>query len=175
MRNSKISAVSMCGVFLAVAGCGGAAKVDHPDAAPAAGIVTYHGSPLSDATVVFLSPQSKKSGWTCAGKADASGKFAMSTVFAPGTETSGVPEGHYTAIVLKTPQATAASSQPMDMKAYDEMSRKKSSDQSDPNSAPQSTAPPSLVPAKYGTDSTSDLKVNIEKAGDSNIELKLVD
>ena len=171
MQLSRWSSICVFGLAVTLAGCDGAPKVVHPDAFPAAGVVTYNGSPVADADVVLMSPESKKAGWICSGRTGADGKFTIKTVFAPGTDASGAPAGDYTAVVLKT---EAVAVQPTDMKSYQEQYKKTQSGGA-PGQEPTSTGPKSLVPAKYATDATSDLKVKVEKAGAANIELKLAD
>jgi hypothetical protein len=167
MQFSRLSTVCAFGLVVSFTGCGGPAKVAHPDASPAAGVVMYNGAPVADADVVLVSPESKRSGWTCAGKTGADGKFTISTVFAPGTDAPGVPPGDYTALVLKA--EFVAPSGKMDAKSYEEMSKKKMEDAKAGQGA-ASAAPKALVPAKYAIDGTSTLKVKVEKAGNPNIE-----
>jgi hypothetical protein len=174
MKFSRLSSVCLLGTIVAFAGCGGVAKVAHPDVSPAAGIVTYNGSAVADAEVVLMSQESKTKGWTCSGKTGTDGKFTISTLFAPGTDAAGIPPGKYTAVVIKTEQPALAV-KPNDMKSYEEISKKKMEDAQAGGVAPESTGPKSLVPSKYSVDSLSDLTVTIEKEGNSNIELKLVD
>ncbi len=168
MHLRRLLLVAIGGGCTALAGCGGAQQVPHPDVVQAAGVITQNGAPVEGATVVLMSEESKKAGWVFSGKSDAAGKFAITSVFAPGTDAKGVPVGDYTAVVTKFDFPAAV---PMDMKAYEDQVRLK---QTKPGMAPQSTGPKSLLPPMYATDTTSSLKVRIEGSGNPNIELKLL-
>jgi hypothetical protein len=176
MKLTRVLAISACGIVAVLAGCD-SGKVAHPNTVPAAGVVTYNGSAVEGATVSLMSAESKGSGWTCAGKTDAAGKFTITTVFAPGTEGKGVPPGDYTAVVTKFEAATSSPAGPSgDMKAYQESYEKKNAEAKAAGQAPASSGPKNLVPLKYAADGTSDLKgIKIEAAGNTNIELKLTD
>lgn len=172
MPFSRLSSVAVCGIVVALAGCG-PTKVAHPDVAPASGIVTYNGAAVADADVILVSAESKKSSWTIGGKTGADGKFTLTTVFAPGTDGNGVPAGDYIAMVVKIDKIETP--KPGDMKSYNEMMTKKQAEMQAAKSAPETTGPKALLPVKYSTELSSDLKVKIEKTGNSNIDLKLVD
>jgi hypothetical protein len=168
MHLRRLLFVAIGGGCTVLAGCGGGQKVAHPDVVQAAGVVTQNGAPVEGATVVLMSEESKKAGWVCSAKSDSAGKFAITSVFAPGTDARGIPVGDYTAVVTKFDFAPAV---PTDMKAYEEQVRLK---QTNPGLAAQSAGPKSLLPPIYGTDTTSSLKVRIEESGNPNIELKLL-
>jgi hypothetical protein len=173
MQLSRVLSISTCAAMAALlAGCDGAAKVEHPTTVPAAGTVTYNGSPVDAATVTLISADSKKSGWSCAGKTDAAGKFTIATVFAPGTEGKGVPAGDYTAVVTKFEVSVPG---PMTGDAYTAAAKKKSDEDKARGKPADPSGPKDQVPGKYSVEATSDLKVKIEAAGNSNIELKLAD
>jgi hypothetical protein len=167
MHLERLLFVVIGGGIVAVAGCGAAEKVRHPDVVKAGGVVTQNGAPVEGATVAFVSEESKKAGWVFSGKSDAAGKFAITSVFAPGTDARGIPVGDYTAVVTKFDFPTAV---PTDMKAYEEQVRLR---QANPGIPAQATGPTSLLPPQYGSDTTSGLKVRIEGSGNPNIELKL--
>jgi hypothetical protein len=166
LRNLLIIAIG--GGCTALVGCGGAEKATHPNVVQAGGVVTHGGTPVEGATVVLMSEESKKAGWVCSGKSDAAGRFAITSVFAPGTDAKGIPVGDYTAVVTKFEFAAAV---PMDMKAYEEQLRSR---QQNSGAVAQSTSPKILLPAMYGTDTTSSLKVRIDASGNPKIELKLL-
>jgi hypothetical protein len=174
MRMLSLSSAAVVLTASILAGCG-PEQVKHPGVTPAAGVVTYNGTPVEGASVAFFSEESKKAGWNLSGRTDAAGKFEITSIFAPGTEAKGVPPGSYTAVVVKSEGGPAA--KPMDMKAdpkaYDEFMRSQQNSAS--GKAPEVTAPKSLVPTKYTVETSSDLKVKVEGSGNPNIELKLVD
>jgi hypothetical protein len=168
MHLRSLLIIAIGGGCTALAGCGGAEKATHPNVVQAGGVVTHGGAPVEGATVVLMSEESKKAGWVCSGKSDAAGKFAITSVFAPGTDAKGIPAGDYTAVVTKFDFPSAVR---MDMKAYEEQLRLKQTNSGIPA---QSSSPKSLLPPIYGTDSTSSLKVRIDGSGNPNIELKLL-
>ncbi|WP_339727535.1 carboxypeptidase-like regulatory domain-containing protein [uncultured Gimesia sp.] len=77
MRAPHFSSVVMIllGSILWV-GCGGGKDPDLPETVSAAGIVTYQGKPVPEATIMFYPVQGRKPG---SGKSDASGKFTLTT------------------------------------------------------------------------------------------------
>lgn len=173
----RLSGFSSATVLLAVSVLGGCGpeQIKHPDVAPAAGIVTYNGAPVEGAMVSFFSEESKKAGWNLSGRTDAAGKFEVTSSFAPGTEMKGIPAGNYTAVVIKSEAAAMkAVDIKSDPKAYEELmkSRQRAPTEGAPTESPSAK---NLIPTKYATEATSGLTVQIDKSGNSNIELKLVD
>jgi hypothetical protein len=155
-------------VAASLAGCSESLKT--PSVAPAAGVATYNGNPVEGATVVLMSEATKKEGWSCSGTTNATGAFSITTIFAPGSEKKGIPPGDYTALVTKFEAPPAP---PKDLKEYEAQQREKIKGGVPISNA--STAPKVLVPLKYATDETSDLKVKIETAGNESIKLELKD
>lgn len=169
MHLSRTWLVSVCVIVAAsLSGCGDQLKT--PPVAPAAGVVTYNGSPVEGATIVLMSDASKEAGWSCSGTTNATGAFVITTVFAPGTEKKGVPAGDYTAVVAKFEAAPAP---PKDLKEYQKQQQEKNKAGIPVSNA--STAPKPLIPIKYAIDATSDLKFKIEAGGNENIKLELKD
>jgi len=137
-----------------VAGCGGgaddAAKRNRPKVVPAQGIVTYKGSPVTGATVVF----SPTAGTNAASAlTDSSGRFSMSA-FPP--DPGAVP-GQYKVSITKTEQAAA---QPAG--GHDEPPA-------------EGAAPKSLIPEKYGSAETSGLVADIPEGGKTDLKFELTD
>jgi hypothetical protein len=163
----------LCATTAALAGCGGSEQqAQHPAVAPTAGTVTYNGSPVAGATVTLFSDTTKEKGWTLAAQTDAEGKFEIMSRFAPGTEFKGAPAGDYTIVVTKfeTPAAAA----PKDLTAYEEQFKKQQQAAAS-GARPEVTAAKASIPTKYSQDGTSPLKVKIEAAGNSDIEVTLED
>ncbi|MFK7777151.1 MAG: carboxypeptidase-like regulatory domain-containing protein [Gimesia sp.] len=73
-----------------ISGCGGGAPDDAPKTVAVTGTVTMKGSPVSDASVVFM----PKSGPSGVGTTDSSGKFTLKTAKAPGA----IPGSHVVTI-----------------------------------------------------------------------------
>jgi len=168
MQISRIWSVAMMSaVAIALAGCG-EEKMKAPETSPAAGVVTLNDKPVEGAQVTFLSADSKKNVWGCAGTTDASGKFEISTAFSPTTRAKGVPVGDYTVTVTKIPVVNTKDQE----KLKKEMEEKQKAGM-DPAAIGGTMAPKNELPAKYAEESNSDLKVKIEKAGNTKIELKL--
>jgi hypothetical protein len=161
----KSSSLLIAGAVLATAGCG-AQSVPHPNVVPAAGVVTYKGAPVVGAAVILMSPETSKAGWICSGHTDRAGKFEITSNFAPGSQSRGIPVGDYTAVVTKFDEP---SSGPRAHDAHPGASTPGS------NPPPAASATKSEIPVKYATDQTSDLKLKIDNAGNGNLELKLAD
>lgn len=170
MRLSGLFSVPVCGIVIAVlAGCpGGGAAIKHPDVSPAAGVVTYNDKPVEGAQVLLMSAETKKNGWACAGRTDADGKFEIMTTFPPSIQEKGLPVGDYTALVLKASANTMSAAEQAEI-------QKKVLAGGKVESASSTEDSKSPIPVKYTEESKSDLKVKIEKAGNTKIELKLVD
>lgn len=176
MHSSRMWSVLACGVAaIALAGCGGGGdvKVKHPDCSSAAGVVTYNDKPVEGARVMLISADTKKNGWGCTGNTDAGGKFEITTSFAPSTQVKGIPPGDYSVLVTKIEKLTTAEMEAA--KKEGEENQKKIAAGADPASLTNPGAPKNLVPAKYADEFKSDLKVKVEKAGNTNIDLKLAD
>jgi len=67
--------IILLGLFVC-AGCGAKRDSDLPPTIPVNGVVTYQGKPVPDASIMFYPSQGRK---PATGKADASGKFQLST------------------------------------------------------------------------------------------------
>ncbi len=75
IRPLAISGMILMGVALCF-GCSGGQDKDLPSTISVTGVVTYQGKPVPDAQVMFYPVQGRK---PASGKADASGKFQLST------------------------------------------------------------------------------------------------
>jgi hypothetical protein len=170
MYLSRTWSVPACGiVLLALAGCDEGNKVKLPDVSPAAGVVTYNGEPVDGAQVMLYSEESKGNGWACGGFTDESGKFEMSTTVGP-NKVIGIPAGNYVAVVTKLSGESTEDKE----EAY----KAKIAAGGDPAKIREEfekEAPKAALPAKYGDEKISDLKVKIDASGNTEIELKLVD
>ncbi len=177
MRLSKSSSVILLGIVAAVGGCGGAEQIKHPSVVPAAGVVTYNGAPVEGATVAFFSETSKKEGWSLTGQTDASGKFEITSTFAPGTVAKGVPAGDFTAVVIKTAAASTGGPKgaQADPSAYADIMKKNQEAMLNRGAGAQPEAPKNVIPKKYAAEITSDLKVTVGIEGKKDIELTLAD
>lgn len=119
---------------------------------PAAGVVTYKGAPLADATVI-LAP-SDPTGVGCASKTDDDGNFELSSY----PETTGAVPGTYQVMITKIEVP------PLPGGGDDD--------------GPAVTGPvyaKKLIPEKYSNPATSGLTVDIPEAGNTNIRFELVD
>jgi len=153
------------GLFLlavSLAGCGGSAddkrwvKTQKP-VFPAGGEITYKGSPVTDASVVFRSSD-PSSPVSASGKTDSSGHFALMTYRAG----DGAVAGKHQVIVIKAEVEGA------DPSYYDTSS---------PNygKTPPKTTTKYLVPGKYSTFEKSGLTADISESGKNHFSLELKD
>lgn len=153
-KNSQV--VASIGLMLMFLGCAGGsdADVNREETVPAAGTVTYNGTPVEGAKIALIPETKGKPG--AAATSIEGGKFVLLTY-----ETGdGAAPGDYIATVTKVeyPQGSTASEDDPDY---------------DPN-APE-PKPKYLVPEKYSSAAKSGLKVTIPAGGIENIELKLED
>jgi hypothetical protein len=143
--------ISVACALLLAAGCtGGADNPDRPAVAPASGVVSYKGTPLEGATVVFI-PEGGSYG--AAGITDDDGRFVVAA-FPP--DPGAVP-GNYTVIVTKTEEEVEPEG------TYEDVMYKE--------------YPPakSLVPARYTDPKTSGLTANVPVDGTSDLQFELSD
>ncbi len=151
MRTS-IVIVSGFAVVVQAFGCGRGDdkfKAERPKVATARGVVTYKGSPVEGATIVFAPTE----GSTAAtGRTDSSGRFSMSA-FPPD---AGAVPGNYTVTISKTeelPQTAPASHDaPADL-----------------------PRPKSLIPEKYSVAESSELTATVPENGTSDLRFELTD
>ena len=124
---------------------------------PVTGTVTYKGSPVADASVVFQSSD-PKTPVSASGKTDSSGNFSLRTYEA----SDGAVAGKHKVIVMK------AETDPVDP-SYN--------DTSSPNygKTPPKVATKYLVPQKYSTFDKSDLTADVSESGKNQVALELKD
>jgi len=134
-------------LLVSLVGCGGG-EPPGPEKlplVPAGGTVTYQGNPLANADVAFQHSEGKV---TPSGKTDAQGKFTLKSY----GEESGAPAGSYTVTV------SVSGSQEIEPGVL----------------APE---PPggfkSPIPAKYGSSTTSGLKVEVPAEGSTDLKVEL--
>ena len=147
--------------LLLLAGCGAGAAVGdgtQQPVYPVAGKITRNGAPVPDAIVTF-SPRGL--GPEAYGRTDQEGKFTLTT-YAPA---DGAGAGEYLVLVVKTAPAAAV---PV-MHGPDFDSTKIAS-------KPAAAAPaanPGLIPVKYASLKTTDLKATVKADGPNEITLDL--
>ena len=140
-----------CGFLVTiVAGCGQSAN--QPAVAPVAGVVTYNGSPLANAQVMFI-PADSSGSRLANGKTDASGAFVLSTF---GKGDGAIPGDKLVTVV-----------------AQEEVDRKKSRG-NEPGS-PGYVAPKDLIPKRYFSEATSGLKATVVAGKRNTFEFALTD
>lgn len=156
MQLSKVA--TLLGVICLIAGCGGGAA-DRPKTVPVSGTVVYNGQPLEGATVSFWCEGAPRA---ATGLTDKDGKFKLS-MFAfndgaiPGVnkitvskaEASGQAAGPSPEEMLRNPSALAQASQ------------QRMQDKGGAAAKP-------LVPAKYGSQTSTPLKETVNENGSGN-------
>lgn len=127
-------------------GCGGAGRVDgeYP-VHSASGTITQKGQPLDSAQVIFYHEEKGKP--PARGTTDSSGRFTLTTY----NQGDGAVTGNFKVTVKKVvsdgPQVS--DDEPIDPKVGEKMQVK------------------SLVPAKYGSPATTDLKATVKESDNS--------
>jgi hypothetical protein len=125
---------------LGLSGCG----PDLPETVDVTGKVLFQGQPLANAQVGFVPDSQDAETRPALGSTDANGAFSLRTYVAPGAEPAGAMVGDYTVTIQKTDV-------PVDPVKLQELFRKK------PN-----YVPPPLLPARYGSPTTSPFKVSVK-------------
>lgn len=150
----------VCVALLAcVVGCsGGGGGGNHPDTVAVTGTVTYNGSAVDGATVVF-SPAggSQESAF---GTTDSSGAFSLKTHWGA----DGAVPGKYKITVMKTEGEVAGSGDGEEVEMVIE----------EEGSAKPSAISHSL-PTKYNSAASTDLEEEVTAGGDNNFDLTLTD
>jgi hypothetical protein len=143
MSNWHIS-ISLTGVLLcSIFGCSEEAG---PETAETAGVVTFNGTPVEGANVIFLPDQSSGSTIGCQAVTDAEGRFEMRSHLGQGKFKSGTQPGKYSVTVNKLDTASVAST---------------------------FSPPKNLLPTKYDNPQTSGLQANVVAGQANHFEFKL--
>lgn len=150
-----------CAALLFVVGCGSG----DPSVSYVEGVVTFDGSPLEGATVIF-SPVEESGGRAAAGITDASGTYTLTDMQATSTGKGAAP-GQYRVAISKvntgaSGQITGGESEPTD-----EM-------EDAGNASPTATiAAPSAIPESYNRPDSSGLTATIESGSNTGVNFEL--
>lgn len=151
-------------VAVAMLGCGG----ESVETAPVAGTVTYNGSPVEGADVVFH-PKSE-SGRVASAKTDAEGKFTLSTYVTSDQQEQGAVPGEYGIVVSKIEISGGTMSPEQMMSKMQE-----DAGSSAPKAPPSMMETSSKLPEKYGTPAKSPLSATVPDGGVTDLKLELTD
>jgi hypothetical protein len=154
-------------VCFAWTGCSG--QPGRPETYPVSGTVTYRGKPVADATVTFLAPGAPR---LASGETDASGRFRLTT-FEP--DDGAIPGTHVVAVKKygDEPRAPIV----MDVENMEAEVTAKDIEEAMMQTAEQvkkSAKAGSLLPAKYASRNTSDLRFEVVR-GENEFNIDLVD
>ncbi|MDR1491768.1 MAG: carboxypeptidase-like regulatory domain-containing protein [Planctomycetaceae bacterium] len=119
----------------------------------ASGTITYNGSPLDGATIVFMPKESAKQG--AGALSDASGKFALTTV----SDNDGAYSGEYTVYILKEEPLQISDAEALEYSRQGKTPPK----------------PKSLIPVKYTNPDQPLINFTIPAAGEKNLIIELKD
>ncbi|MDR1384027.1 MAG: carboxypeptidase-like regulatory domain-containing protein [Planctomycetaceae bacterium] len=139
-------------IFVCLIGC---KKIDPRKAGlvPAGGTITYNGSPLDGATIVFVPKESNKQGAGALSGAD--GTFTLTTI----SDNDGAFPVEYSVYVLKEEPLQISDEELMEYSRQGKTPPK----------------PKSLIPIKYTNPTKPMLNFTIPVAGDKNLLIKLKD
>jgi hypothetical protein len=140
------------------AGCSGPS---HPATAPVSGVVTYKGSSVDEAVVVFASPAG---GRPATAITDGQGKFRLSTF----AEYDGAMPGNYKVTVNKTTKDTSPPKSQEELNA--EFERQQQTGQAPPPPVVQF-----LVPEKYLTAEKTPLEFTVKADKNEEAHFELTD
>jgi hypothetical protein len=165
-----------------------ACTTDAPSLIAVSGTITYNGNPVDGANVTLTPESGSDSGGMIAiGTTDAQGKFTVKTNGEPGASA-----GTYVVTVVKMSAPTdAPTGEPGsggipgmpggDMSKMAENQRKMMEGGNRPSQADidkmqqEQTGQTSLIPTKYSTSDTSDLKANVTAGGSNDFAFDLTD
>lgn len=126
-----------------------------PETVAVTGKVVAKGQPIANAQVGFVPRSEGEEIRPALGTTDEEGQFTLRTYVAPGAEADGAMVGEYAVTVQKVDV-------PQDPAKLQEMFRKN----------PQ-MIPPALLPANYGSASTTPLKVTVIEDGPNDFTLEI--
>lgn len=162
---------SLCICLALLIGC--SSGTNGPKLAPADGTVTYKGSPLAGATVMFVPAK----GPVAMGITDVNGKFRLATGTIRGAVIGPVTVS-ITAMSASenTSGMDAISKRPQSKEEADAYMKKASEMQAAMSSGRAADVmPKSLIPEKYGKAETSGLRYEIKANGPNHFEIALTD
>jgi hypothetical protein len=144
----------MLSALALIAGCSSAASdqwtKDRPTTFPAEGVVTYKGQGVEGASVTFA--PADRNGTAAYAITDAEGKFILNTF----DDKDGAAAGDYSVTVTKKHVDTTPNPK-------------------DPNGPPLKSVEKSLIPAKYASSGTSQLKATVKDGGENKFSFELKD
>jgi hypothetical protein len=120
---------------------------------PASGTITYNGSPLDGATIVFMPKESNKQG--AGAFSDTKGKFVLTTI----GDNDGVFPGEYSVYVLKEETFQISDEELLQYSRQGKTPPK----------------PKSLIPIKYTNPAEPIINLTIPTGGDKNLLIELKD
>jgi hypothetical protein len=142
----------LIGSILITCGCGSKAKLD--GLAPAQGIVTLDNVPVTGASVSFSPVSGSGTMRAAAGQTNEQGQFVMTTL----SPQDGVTPGEFIVTVVKYEKYGTPPAKKVDESGED-------------------ITPPhpekNVLPPKYESRESSDIKVTVPAAGDKNIKIEL--
>ena len=139
---------------------------------PVTGSVTYKGSPVEGAQVVFSSVS--PGGRTASGTTDAQGAFTLTTYVGPTEQPKGAVAGDYTVTVSKVDSSAVAA--PVDSSTEEgrkQMMTMMTSGVQKPGA--KAAGPKSLLPEKYADPKKSDLKASVAAGTPNEFKFELKD
>ncbi|HUG89455.1 MAG TPA: hypothetical protein VML55_01390 [Planctomycetaceae bacterium] len=152
----------LCAAVLA-AGCSGGAA-ERPELAPVGGTVVYKNLPVEGAKVAFWAEGAPRA---AEGTTDSEGKFQLSTF----DLNDGAVLGDHTATVVK--MEAGATTGGTDLTALDDPAAM--AEMAQQTTTAEQTGPKHLLPEKYMSPKTSDLKYTVTREGPNQFILTLVD
>lgn len=151
-------------VCLIVSGCAGSDD-GRPDVVPVSGTVLYNGDPVSGATVSFWAEGAPRA---ATGVTNAEGKFRL-TMF---EVNDGAMVGENAITVEKVEGGAAAAADPTAL-LNDPSALSSMSQQGGDGNGP--AGPTSLIPAVYGSQTSTTLKETVSAEGENSFVLQLAD
>jgi hypothetical protein len=137
---------------------------------PVDGTVTYNGTPVDGANVMFIPVNSETEIRPAIGTTDVNGHFKMRTL----EPDDGVTPGDFNVIVTKNRDTTPPITPPTPSTTVKNSNKKVENEGKGPSSR-SPDAIQHLLPKKYAVASTSGLKITVTKSGNTGVVFELTD
>jgi len=152
MKPIRISMLMLVAGCVAAVGCGGR---ELPETVNVTGKIMFEGKAVDNAEVGFVPTTEEKGTFAARGRTDSEGQFELMTYFGPDDDVSGALPGDYIVTVTKPDVPADPAELQKHFQAHPQM------------------VPKNLLPQKYISAKTSDLKAPVTADGDNNFEFEL--
>lgn len=158
--NGRMSLVILISIASTIAGCSGGSSIQ--GTYPVSGAVSYQGKPVDGATISFIGKGGERPATAIS---SANGTYDLYTL-----DTRGALPGNYNVVVTKV---EAPSTSVNNAAGFDASGKDLSMEQSAANVGKPNPKAKELLPAKYGSASTTSLTFEVKNSGKNVFDIKL--